>query len=151
MPARIRYIVLVILAMLSGFSSAEKKPIHIAKDVSLTVEVILDSTITEGGAQLVLNPSMAGALSDVESLPDYCLLNATASLENGSFTLTPGAMVCVSQDIRILEAVVSGRIVGLPDCKGCTSVNLMSGDRFDLELDRDLDLQLQIRADGQAQ
>lgn len=150
---RITPVILVLFcsAVAATSAYAEKKPIIIGQQVSMDVEVIVDTVINKDSAQLVLNPSVKTNEHMSENMPDYCLLNAGGQILENKIILTPGNIVCVTDDKRILEGVVEGTIENLPGCDNCDELMLMAGDRFPLSLSGDVSLILQIRADGQNQ
>lgn len=85
-----------------------------------------------------------------EPLPEFCLLNVAAKLVNGKAELTPGKLVCIAADKRILEASVEGLLTGGPGCNGCEVLAIRSGTEFQLQLASNLELTLQKRADEMA-
>lgn len=139
------------LILTTSFTFAEKKPIQISPQATLSVQIILDTSVSDGDIQMVLKPKAEPSQYLSEPLPEYCLLNAVASAEGKKIEIIPGALVCVTEDKRILDGQVVGHVTGLPICNDCKQFRLIAGEEYDLVLNEPLELKLQIRADGQKQ
>ncbi|MFG1498218.1 hypothetical protein ABMA57_16410 [Saccharospirillum sp. HFRX-1] len=130
----------------------------LAAEVVLTVQPqarlqlspLVDQTLTET-TTVTVHPEDAGspegALS--EPLPDYCLLSVEVDLGQSGAVLTPGKMICITEDHRILEAQPQAEIVDLGECQNengsCGRYRLSTEQVGELRLSAPMEFSLQPR------
>lgn len=143
----------VILATLAAPAVAEEAAIHIATNANLEVTALTEQTLTET-TTVTVQPrdagSPEGALS--EAWPTHCLLSVTVSLTGGEAELSPGKLICITEDRRILESQLEATIEGFGRCQdvdgnACGRFRIDSGDTGRLILQSPATLTLQPRND----
>ncbi len=138
-----------LLSLLLSFNSFGKG-ISVSSDAKLFAESILPLKISSGESKVILLKPVAESDTGMsESLPNYCILNATADIKSEGLTVNIGNVVCISEDKRILEGVFDGqaKLLSSKCSTGCRSLDIEQGERFELTLNSGLELTLQKRAD----
>jgi len=143
----------VILATLAVSAVAEEAAIQIATNAELNITALTEQTLTES-TTVTVQPrdagSPEGALS--EPWPTHCLLSVTVSLSEGEAELSPGKLICITEDRRILESQLDVVIEGFGRCQAvdgnpCARYRIDSGDTGQLILQSPATLTLQPRND----
>ena len=130
----------------------------LAEEVVLTVQPqarvqltpLADQTLTET-TTVTVHPQDAGSPEGAmsEPLPDYCLLSVQVNLDQAEAVLTPGKMICITDDHRILEAQPQAEIVSLGECQSetgaCGRYRLSTEQVGELQLSAPMEFSLQPR------
>ena len=143
----------VILATLAAPAVAEEASIQIDTNAQLEITALIEQTLTET-TTVTVQPrdagSPEGALS--EAWPTHCLLSVTVSLADGRAELSPGKLICITEDRRILESQLNAVIDGFGDCRAadgnaCARYRIDSGETGRLILQSPATLTPQPRND----
>ena len=139
----------LVTATAHGDSPLKSGPaeLKIGQQASLTAQLIIDAVVADDPVQLVMKPSAKDQQFLSEALPEFCLLNVTGQITYGLMDLTPGKLMCITADKRIMEGKVKGELAGDAQCDNCQSIELKAGQSFRLNLSEDVILKLQARAD----
>lgn len=123
-----------VLAALATPVLAEEAAIRIDTDANLSIAALTEQTLTET-TTVTVQPRDAGspdgALS--EAWPPHCLLSVTVTLAEGRAELTPGKMICITEDRRILESRLDASIEDFGACQAvegndCARYRIDSGE-----------------------
>lgn len=148
MNSRPGLILSLFISCVSFSALAEQPVLTVQPEAELVLLPLADQTLTES-TTVTVQPrdagSPAGALS--EPLPSHCLLSVHVALGGGQAELSPGKMICITDDHRILEAQVQADINELGECQGsgCGRYRLSAGQNGQLRLTAPVEFQLQPR------
>lgn len=140
-----------VLAALATPVLAESAAIQIAPEANLEIHALTSQTLTET-ATVTVQPQDAGspegALS--EAWPANCLLSVTVTLASGQADLSPGKLICITKDRRILESQLDAGIESFGECQSiegnaCARYRIQQGDTGRLLLDAPAQLTPQPR------
>ncbi|PTY36121.1 hypothetical protein BGP77_02040 [Saccharospirillum sp. MSK14-1] len=150
MKTRLGLILSVLFFAVSAPVLAEDVVLTVQPEAQLQLLPLADLTLTET-TTVTVHPQDAGSPegSMSEPLPEYCLLSVQISLDQADAVLTPGKMICITDDHRILEAQPEGEIVNLGECQGesgtCGRYRLTTQRMGQLQLQTPMEFRLQPR------
>lgn len=130
---------------------AEDPAIDISTNAKFELVALTDQTLTES-ATLTVQPRDAGSPEDAlsEDWPSHCLLSVNVTLTEGGAALNPGKLICITEDHRILEAMLDAAIEEFGACvavegNDCARYRVESGETGRLVLNAPAKLTLQPR------
>lgn len=150
MNTRLGLILSLLCCAIASPVLAEEVVLTVQPQARLQLSPLADQTLTET-TTVTVHPqdsgSPEGALS--EPLPDYCLLSVQVELDQAEAVLTPGKMICITEDHRILEAQPQAEIVNLGECRSetgaCGRYRLSTDQVGELRLSAPMEFRLQPR------
>lgn len=135
-----------VMGALVGSVMAESSALTVPAATEIELTSLIEQSFEETGT-VTVQPRFSGDAS----LPEYCLLSVSVTLDGGRTNLSPGTMICVGEDRVPLEGKVEGEISELGSCEaegaqGCTLYTIDTGDVGQLNLSSDLVLRPQPRS-----
>lgn len=130
---------------------AEEVVLTVQPQARLQLTPLADQTLTET-TTVTVHPQDAGSPEGAfsEPLPEYCLLSVQVSLGQAEPVLSPGKMICITDDHRILEAQPQADVLGLGECQNATGAcgryRLTTEQVGQLQLTAPLEFRLQPRS-----
>lgn len=140
-----------VLGVLVQPALAEDPTINISTEARFELVALAEQTLTESET-VTVQPrdagSPEGALS--EEWPKHCLLSVNVTLAKGEAGLTPGKLICITGDHRILEAMLDATISNFGECQAvegndCARYRIEAGETGQLVLESPAQLTLQPR------
>jgi len=150
MKTRLGLILSLLFCAIATPALAEEVVLTVQPQARLQLSPLVDQTLTET-TTVTVHPQDAGSPESAlsEPLPDYCLLSVEVALGQSEPVLTPGKIICITEDHRILEAQPQAEIVNLGECQsdtgGCGRYRLSADQVGELQLSAPMEFSLQPR------